>query len=72
MKKRRRYETTEVPEKSSVFSKRFSLKGITERIISCALEVHCTLGSELLEGVYEEALAHDFTLKFSVASVVRF
>ena len=32
----------------------FPLKGITERIISCAIEVHKTLGPGLLESVYEE------------------
>ena len=43
--------------------KEFPLKEITERIISCALEVHSTLGPGLLEGVYEEALAHEFSLR---------
>ena len=43
--------------------KEFPLKEITERIISCALEVHSTLGPGLLESVYEEALAHEFTLR---------
>ena len=33
------------------------------RIISCAIEVHSTLGPGLLESVYEEALAHEFTLR---------
>ncbi|MGA2959133.1 MAG: GxxExxY protein [Thermodesulfobacteriota bacterium] len=32
---------------------------MTERIISCALEVHSTLGPSLLEGVHEEALAQE-------------
>ena len=43
--------------------KEFPLKEITERIISCALEVHSALGPGLLEGVYEEALAHEFSLR---------
>jgi GxxExxY protein len=43
--------------------KEFPLKEVTERIISCALEVHSTLGPGLLESVYEEALAHEFTLR---------
>ena len=43
--------------------KEFPLKEITQRIISCALEVHSTLGPGLLESVYEEALAHEFTLR---------
>jgi len=42
---------------------KFPLKEITERIISCALEVHSTLGPGLLESVYEEALAHEFSLR---------
>ncbi len=40
--------------------KEFPLKDITERIISCAIEVHSTLGPGLLENVYEEALSHEF------------
>lgn len=43
--------------------KEFPLKEVTERIISCAIEVHSTLGPGLLESVYEEALAHEFTLR---------
>jgi len=35
--------------------KEFTLKDITEQIISCAIEVHSTLGPGLLENVYEEA-----------------
>jgi hypothetical protein len=42
--------------------KEFPLKDITERIISCAIEVHSTLGPGLLENVYEEALAYEFEL----------
>ena len=41
----------------------FPFKEITERIISCALEVHSTLGPGLLESVYEEALAQEFALR---------
>ena len=40
--------------------KEFPLKDVTERIISCAIEVHSTLGPGLLESVYEEALAYEF------------
>ena len=40
----------------------FPLKEITEKIISCAIEVHSTLGPGLLESVYEEALAHEFKI----------
>ncbi len=34
--------------------------GITERIIGCAIEVHRTLGSGLLESIYEKALCSEF------------
>ena len=43
--------------------KDFPLKETTKRIISCALEVHSTLGPGLLESVYEEAMNHEFTLR---------
>ncbi|MBA3665158.1 MAG: GxxExxY protein [Bacteroidetes bacterium] len=32
-------------------------------IISCCFEVHKTLGKGFLEGVYKDALAHEFKLK---------
>ena len=73
---KRRTLTTENTEKEPIRSlktsvnsmvgtspKEFPLKEVTERIISCALEVHSTLGPGLLESVYEEALAHEFTLR---------
>ncbi len=44
-------------------SKEFPLRDITERIISCAIEVHSTLGPGLLESVYEEALGHEFKFR---------
>ncbi len=44
-------------------AREFPLKEITEKIISCAREVHSVLGPGLLESVYEEALSHEFTLK---------
>ncbi len=47
----------------SLTPKEFPLKGITERIISCAIEVHSILGPGLLESVYEDALAQEFTLR---------
>jgi GxxExxY protein len=43
--------------------KDYPFKDITEKIISCAIEVHSTLGPGLLEGVYEEALAYEFDLR---------
>jgi len=44
-------------------SKDYPLKDVTERIISCAIEVHSTLGPGLLESVYEEALAQELTIR---------
>jgi GxxExxY protein len=35
---------------------------LTERIIGCAIEVHRALGPGLLEGAYEQCLAHELTL----------
>ena len=43
--------------------KEFPLKDITERIISCSIEVHSILGPGLLENVYEEALSYEFKLR---------
>jgi GxxExxY protein len=55
------------PQRSRSFplctQKEFPLKDITEKIIACTIEVHSTLGPGLLESVYEEALAHEFTLR---------
>ena len=36
---------------------------ISERIIGAAIEVHSELGPSLLEGIYEEALCHEFHLR---------
>ena len=41
----------------------FPLKDITEKIISCAIEVHSNLGPGLLEKIYEEALSYEFHLR---------
>ena len=41
----------------------YPLKDVTERIISCAIEVHSTLGPGLLESLYEEALVEEFALR---------
>jgi GxxExxY protein len=43
--------------------KGYPLKEITEKIISSAIEVHSKLGPGLLESIYDEALAHEFTLR---------
>jgi len=56
-------ETTESTEEYSEYSKRISFKDITERIISCSIEVHSALGPGLLENVYEEALAYEFEIR---------
>ena len=40
----------------------FPLKDITEKIISCAIEVYSILGPGL-EGIYEEALGYEFRLR---------
>ncbi|MBI5098286.1 MAG: GxxExxY protein [Nitrospirae bacterium] len=41
----------------------FPLKDVTQKIISCALEVHSALGPGLLESLYEEALVEEFKLR---------
>jgi len=38
-------------------------RDLPEKIVSCAREVHFALGPGLLETTYEEALAHEFSLK---------
>ncbi len=43
--------------------KHFPLTEVTDKIISSAIEVHSSLGPGLLESVYEEALAHEFSLR---------
>lgn len=39
------------------------LNEITERIISCAIEVHRNLGPGLLESVYDKAMCHEIALR---------
>ena len=39
--------------------KEYPFKDITEKIISCAIEVHSLLGPGLLENLYEEALEYE-------------
>jgi GxxExxY protein len=41
----------------------FPFSDITEKVISCAIEVHSNLGPGLLERLYEEALSHEFMLR---------
>lgn len=36
---------------------------LTEQVIGCAIEVHRTLGPGLLESAYQQALAHELSLK---------
>ena len=39
--------------------KEYPFKDITEKIISCAIEIHSLLGPGLLENLYEEAMEHE-------------
>ena len=39
--------------------KEYPFKDTTEKIISCAIEIHSLLGPGLLENLYEEALEHE-------------
>ncbi len=43
--------------------KEYPLKDVTEKIISCCMEVHSKLGPGLLENIYEEALVYEFDLR---------
>jgi len=36
---------------------------LTQKVIGAAIEVHKTLGSGLLESIYEEAICHEFDLR---------
>jgi GxxExxY protein len=40
-----------------------ALNALSERVIGAAIEVHRELGRGLLEGIYEEALTHEFGLR---------
>ena len=55
------------PQRAQRFSlctpNEFPLKEITEKVISCSIEVHSMLGPGLLENVYGEALGVEFTLR---------
>ena len=64
MKDRGKYMKPQSTLRNSLSSpKEFPLRDITERIISCAMEVHSTLGPGLLENIYEEALGYEFKLR---------
>ena len=39
--------------------KEYPFKDITEKIISCAIEIHSLLGPGLLEKLYEEVIEHE-------------
>jgi hypothetical protein len=55
------------PQRAQSFSlcapDEFPLKEITEKVISCSIEVPSTLGLGLLENIYGEAFGHEFTLR---------
>ncbi len=55
--KENKMKTTEDTEKEYLF------KNITEKVIGASIEVHKILGPGLLEGIYEEALSHEFKLR---------
>jgi len=69
----RKDKTTERTEKYSTLTgevflpeegetnKEFPLKNLTKKIISCAIEVHSSLGPGLFENLYEEAMAYELT-----------
>ena len=42
---------------------RLRFEELTEQIIGAAIEVHKAVGPGLLEGIYEECLCHEFTLR---------
>jgi GxxExxY protein len=56
-------ETQSMPKKFVGNRRKAPSGDLTERILSCAREVHSGLGPGLLETTYEEALAHEFSLK---------
>jgi GxxExxY protein len=48
------------PQRSTLRTqKKYPHKDITEKIISCAIKVHTTLGPGLFEKLYEEAMEHE-------------
>lgn len=57
MKPQRPQRISQCPQKE------FPLSDVTDKIISCAINVHSVLGPGLLERLYEEALVEDFSLR---------
>jgi GxxExxY protein len=37
-------------------------RGLSDKVIGCAIEVHKTLGSGLLESTYQQCLAHELSI----------
>jgi GxxExxY protein len=48
------------PPEAGATRKEYPFKDITSKIISCAIEVHSSLGPGLLENLYEEAIECEF------------
>jgi len=51
-----------IPEAGETL-KEYPFKDITEKIISCAIDVHSSLGPGLLENLYEEAMELELKLR---------
>jgi len=52
------------PQKNTLrILKEYPFKDITEKIISCKIEVHSSLVPGLLENLYEEAMEHKLKLR---------
>jgi len=51
------------PQRHGDAEKIYYDEGLTENIISCAIEVHRHLGPGLMESAYEECLCHELSLR---------
>jgi hypothetical protein len=65
------------PQRAQSFSlcvpNEFPLKEITEKVISCSIELHSTLRLGLLENIYGEAFGHEFFIRgFPMNGIKRF